>query len=107
MKPRSAKAKGTRLEKWVVSELEGLGVKARKQPGSGIYSDFPHDVQCWIADKRYIVECKSWKHGWRTGDNAMGKADVLVVKADHSEPRVYMTWDMFSELVKQAALEEG
>ena len=106
MKPRSAKAKGTRLEKAVMDMLNKLpGWRARKQPGSGIYDSFPHDVWAERIDgERVIVECKSWKNGWRTGDNAMGQADLLVIKRDHGEPMVYMSLARFGELT---ALEQG
>ncbi len=99
MKPRSAKAKGTKLEKWVVAQLESLGIRARRQPGSGIYQDFPHDCHFELPDGSMIVEAKSWKFGWRTGDNAMGKADMLVIKRDFGEPCVYMTWRTFARVV--------
>lgn len=99
MKAKSAKAKGTKLEKWVADQLNKIGVPAGKQPGSGIYQDFPHDVRAMLRDGPFIVECKSWKHGWRTGDNAMGQADILVIKRDHGTPCVYMPWEFFARLV--------
>lgn len=99
MKAASKKAKGTKLEAWVAKRLEAIGVTARRQPGSGAYADFPHDVQAWIGGKRYILECKSWRDGWRTGDRAMGKADLLIIKRNYGEPRVYMHWETFAELV--------
>ena len=99
MKPRSAKAKGTKLEKWVVDQLTNIGVPARKQPMSGALQDFPHDVYGELPDGRFIVEAKAWKHGWRTGDNAMGAADCLVMKRDYAAPAVYMSWDFFARLV--------
>ena len=101
MKTKSAKTKGYRLEKWIVDQLQSLGILARKQPGSGIYQDFPHDVYADIPGfGPLIVEAKSWKHGWRTGDNAMAGADILVIRADRSDPKVYMTWNTFSSLIK-------
>lgn len=99
MKNRSKKAKGTRLEKWCVDQLRTIGVPARKQPMSGALQDFPHDVCGELPDGRFIVECKSWKAGWRTGDRAMGAADCLVMKRDYATPAVYMSWDFFARLV--------
>ena len=99
MKQASKKAKGTKLESWVAKQLSALGVLARRQPGSGAYADFPHDVEAVIAGRRFILECKSWKDGWRTGDRAMGKADLLIIKRNHGTPRVYMHWETFAELV--------
>ncbi len=106
MRPRSAKAKGTRLEKDIAGYFRALGIEARRQPGSGIYSDFPHDVYAVLGGGhetvKLVIECKSWKAGWRTGDKAMGQADLLVIRADRSEPKVYMPWTTFS-LLAQAA----
>lgn len=99
MTPRSAKAKGARLEKWVAAALNTIGIPARRQPGSGIYNGFAHDVLAEIAGETYLVECKSWRHGWRTGDSALGKADLLVIRRDRAEPCVYMPWAAFERLV--------
>lgn len=105
LKARSAKAKGTKLEKWVSAELQDVGFRSRRQPGSGIYSDFAHDVAFELPGYgEVIVECKSWKHGWRTGDNAMGKAELLVIKRDYGTPCVYMPWLTFKGLCD--AIEE-
>lgn len=102
MKAKSAKAKGTRLEKWVCALFNSIpGWTARKQPGSGIYQDFKHDV--WAKREKdgnkFITECKSWKHGWRTGDKAMGMADFLVIKRDFGPAMIYMKASTFAELV--------
>jgi hypothetical protein len=101
MKARSAKAKGTKLEKFVQKEFEKIGWRSRKQPGSGIYRDFPHDVMAESPNgRRYIIECKKWRHGWRTGDKAKGGADFLVIQRDYGEACVYMTWAIFKELIE-------
>lgn len=99
MKARSAKAKGTRLEVEVVKTIEAHGLKVRRQPGSGIYADFPHDVELVIHGKRYIVECKARKNGFATLDRWRGAADLLVVKADREPPMVYLPLRLFSEII--------
>ncbi len=100
IKARSAKAKGTKLEKYVESEFSKIGWRARRQPGSGIYQSFPHDVAVESpSGDEYIVECKSWKHGWRTGEKALGAADILVIKKDFGEPFVYMSLKTFGNMV--------
>lgn len=99
MKAKSKKAKGTKLEQWVAKQLELIKWRGRRQPGSGVYRDFPHDV--YAEDpygRKFIVECKSWKNGWRTGDKAMGAADMLVIKRDYGEPCVYMSWETFAQI---------
>jgi len=102
MKAASAKAKGTRLEAQVVKDFQLAGLEARKQPGSGIYDAFPHDVELRLRGKRYIVECKSRKNSFQTLDNWLGKADLLVVKNDRAEPRVYLTWSAFIQMLGDA-----
>lgn len=99
MKPRSAKSKGTKLEKWVARELQSVGLRAHRQPGSGIYSDWPHDACFELNSNTYVVECKARKEGHRTLDRWLGKADILVIKRDFYPPNVYMSWDVFKELV--------
>jgi hypothetical protein len=100
VKPRSKKAKGTRLEKYVSLALSGMGWKTRKQPGSGIFQDFPHDVYAETdSGLKLIVECKNWKHGWRTGDKAMGAADMLVIKRDFGEPNIYLPLKVFQQII--------
>lgn len=105
IKPGTAKEKGNRLERAVQSALNKIpGVDARKQPGSGRYMGFPHDVffEHPTVGKK-IIECKSWKHGWRTGDNAMGRADVLVIKRDFGPAMAYLTFDDYCDLLAAAS----
>lgn len=102
MKARSKRAKGTKLEKFVANQLSDVGIRAHRQPGSGIFADWPHDAQFYLGDQPFIVECKAWKDGWRTGDKAMGAADIMVIKRDYGEPRVYMPWNVFRQLVNMA-----
>ena len=99
MKARSAKQKGLRLENEVVKLLQQAGLKARRQPGSGVYQDFPHDVELRVGEKRFIVECKARKNSFQTLDGWLGKADLLVVKVDRGEPRVYLPLRVLIELV--------
>lgn len=110
IKARTAKAKGRKLEKWLEGELSAAGLMARSQPGSGIYSDFPHDVEARLPDgTRLLVECKQRKaSAWKTGDKWIGAADMLVVRMDAPkkfgattpEPMVYLTWRTFLRLLR-------
>lgn len=102
MKPRSAKAKGTKLERQIVQELRDVGVDVRRQPGSGIYADFPHDVWFRLGERRYVIECKARREGHRTLDRWKGAADVLVIRADRSPANVYMTMELFLDLIASA-----
>lgn len=99
MRAKSAKAKGRRLEQDVVDLLKKAGLQARRQPGSGIYSDFPHDVELNHNDRRYIIECKSRRNGFATLNNWMGQADILVVKVDRGEPIAYLPLSVLRDLI--------
>ena len=98
----SAKRKGNKFERWVVSELSDIPhLEVRRQPGSGIYRDFPHDI--WLRhltqELEWTVECKHWEKGWRTGDKARGKADLLLIKRDSGEPCAYMPLSVLKDLL--------
>lgn len=98
MKPRSRKAKGSKFERKVMDFFNSLpGWKARKQPGSGIYQAFPHDVFAEFGEHQFIVECKKHKHGWRTGDRQIGQADFLCIERDYGEPMIYMSARVFAQ----------
>jgi Holliday junction resolvase len=104
MKPRSAKAKGTLLEKRVMLDLQRAGAAARKQPGSGIYSAFPADVYAEIPlIGPVLIECKSHKSPLATIRKWLGKATVLVHKANFEEPLVTIPLAHYCELVSHLA----
>ncbi len=100
MKARSAKAKGSKFEKKVVEFFNSLpGWSARKQPGSGIFQGFPHDVFAQLyREHDFVIECKKWKNGWRTGDKAIGQADFLFIERDYGEPMIYMSARVFAQI---------
>ena len=101
LKAASAKAKGLRLEKKVEARLLAAGLRARRQPGSGIYSAFPHDVALDLPGVGpLIIECKKRKEGHKTLDKWLGKGDLLVIEKDHGEPKVYMDWTLFEQMVR-------
>jgi hypothetical protein len=65
--------------------------------------EFPHDVQVTLpSGRRLIIEAKAWKDGWRTGDRAMGQADMLVMKRNFGEPMVYLSLATFADLLREA-----
>lgn len=107
MKAASAKAKGRKLEAAVVQDLKSAGLEARLQPGSGIYRDFPHDVEATLRGKRFIIECKARKDSFRQLDGWMGEADVLVVRCDRATPRVYMHWETFLSIAREDDVDEA
>lgn len=111
IKARSARAKGSRLEKAVMLALQDAGAKARKQPGSGIYSAFPADVYAEIPGLGPIlIECKSHKAPLKTIRKWLGKATVLVHKANGEQPLVTVPMHHYCqmvELISEAYLTPG
>lgn len=103
MKARSAKAKGYRLEKEVVKSHEDAGIPARRQPGSGIFQDFPHDVEINIGGEKFIGECKKRASLPKTFDRWLGGADFVFMAPDRQPPsRVYMRYEAYMRLAKKA-----
>lgn len=107
---KHAKAKGRKLEQWTVDEFERMGLKARRQPGSGVFGAFPHDVEAILPDgSKILVECKQRKKdAWATGERWIGSADMLVVRIDPAkpfaplrEPRIYMKMSVLQRLIGQ------
>lgn len=104
MKARSKKQKGTKLEVFVDKAFKSFGWNSRRQPGSGIYRDFRGDVAVESpGGSKYIIECKAWKHGWRTGDTAMEKssAQILVIKRNFGEPMAYLSLELLAQLLME------
>jgi len=105
IKPRSAKSKGLRYEKQVVQWLQSLGLEARRQPGSGIFADWPHDGVVTIGDRKCILEMKKRKAIPKTFEGWLKGADILVMASDRATPedyRVYLRAEFFEWLIKAA-----
>jgi|TARA_R110000823_G_scaffold261359_2_gene382086 hypothetical protein len=105
MKARSAKAKGTKVENWVTGWFKQCGWFARRQPGSGIYRDFPHDNQVESPDSSlsFNIECKARKSGLKTIQGWLGAADILVMKPDYQEPYFVLTSRAMQDICEHIA----
>ena len=58
MKPRSAKAKGRKLEKETHKDFQSFGWKSYVVPGSGAFDGWPGDVSVMSpAGGKYLVVC--------------------------------------------------
>lgn len=100
MKPRSAKAKGRKLEKLIHDRHKALGVNSRLQPGSGIFRDFPHDNRFKLPFIGELLgECKARKSGLKTLQGWLGRAQILFIKPDYEEPWVAMPWSTYSQFL--------
>ena len=96
------KAKGYRVERELVKMFEALpGWEGRRQPGSGQYLSFPHDLEVIGPKGTYVVEVKARANGegFKTLDRWRGQAEILILKADRAEPGVYMPWRVFADIV--------
>lgn len=108
MKPRSAKTKGGRVEKLVSDFLTSIGWRSRKQPGSGIYQHFPHDVCAEHPERgEFIIEVKARANPIQTIRRWMGAADMLVVKPDREEEIYILTRAAMKRLGEVEPVEEA
>ena len=103
----SAKRKGSRVELEVAKRLDAIeGVRAQKTPLSGALGGYwSGDIRATIeaTGEDFVVEVKARRDGFKVLDGWLGKNDVLVVRADRTEPRVYLTFDAFARLLEAAA----
>jgi hypothetical protein len=91
MAGRMSQRKGRRGEQDAVNALKAMGVSARRtaplQAGMGRQS-YAADV-AWGPDHKYTAECKTLANGFASVYNALGGADLLIIKADRRE-RLYV-----------------
>ena len=102
---------GKREERQIVKDLEKLGYRARRQPGSGNRAvDLQHDV-CWLdsptgklhIESKYRETC-AWKvlEKWRAG------ADILYLRCDgrrngqDGQAMAYLPWEILMQLIGEA-----
>lgn len=114
MPRKNNKPLGSGLETRVVRRAQRLGMEARRQPGSGVYREFPNDVLIDTPGMRVLVECKvrsehpSMKEmlGWLENVEKNGRGmrfpgmGVVVYNPKGSrKPKVLMDLDEFLGLV--------
>jgi hypothetical protein len=111
MKPRSAKAKGKRLQNWLRDLLLELFPLERDDVRSTTMGDTGEDVQLSPAARRYIpfqIECKNKAriavYAWIKQAREHGDHEPLVVmKEDNAEPVVVVDAVLFFKMVKELA----
>lgn len=109
MKPSSAKAKGMRLQKWVVNKIKGMfnvdDTDIKSIP-SGVNGE---DI--WMSRKVRLklplsFECKSRKklvvydYYKQCCNNSNGYEPIVIIKEDREKPLVIVDFDYFLELHK-------
>lgn len=110
IKINSAKAKGRRLQQWVAKRVQELFNLSEKDVVSASGGVSGIDVQLAESARSvfaYGVECKSYAriaiYPWwlqcKINATKEGLSPLLVVKGDHKEPLVVMSWETFETLI--------
>jgi Holliday junction resolvase len=109
MSGRSAKTKGTRVERELVQKLEAEGVTAWRVPMSGsLGGSLSADIKIG-KDRGFSVEVKARAGGggFSTIEKWLGNNQALFLKRDRQEPMVVLEWEMFIELIKAYLDDNG
>ena len=107
MSGRSAKTKGTRVERELVQKLEAEGVTAWRVPMSGsLGGSLSADIKIGKA-RGFSVEVKARGGGFSTIEKWLGNNQALFLKRDRQEPMVVLEWEMFIELIKAYLDDNG
>lgn len=113
--PKNTAQIGKREERQIVKDLEALGYKARRQPGSGNRAvDLQHDVlwQDSPAGKLHIEDKYRRDSQWKTLESYRAGADILTVRCDgrvagqDGERMAFLPWKLLLELVGEAPATE-
>jgi Holliday junction resolvase len=101
--------KGSKFETEMQKAIAKTGWSIRKQPSSGAFGSrvgsmsLTGDLVMTLGDYKYRCECKRRKQppltlmGWLAG------CHILFIRADHGEATVFMTEELFLDLLKLAA----
>lgn len=106
MKARSARAKGSRLEKRVAEEYRSIGIDARRMPLSGAITHMKGDI--WKATyDGWIDECKNaetvkLKEWWQQALRQRGKAEpVLHISANYRPVITVISSEKYYQLMQE------
>lgn len=106
MKARSAKAKGSRLERLVAGEYRRIGIEAKRMPLSGAFSHLKADIFKPVYDG-WHDECKNQetvklKEWWSQATSTCGKSEpVLHISANFRPVITVMRTDKYIDLLKE------
>lgn len=99
------KDKGDRAERFIVKELQALGLEAQRVPLSGAAGGkFVGDIVLevpGIGKRLGEVKVRKDAQGFRLIEKWLreGLNDYLFLKRDYGKPFVVLTWDSFAELM--------
>ena len=98
--------KGNRLERALVRALQDHGFAAERVPLSGSAGgSYTGDLTVPLLGRDLRVEAKARGHGFQQLYNWLSGADLLIVRADRSEPLVVLSMKLAIEIA--AAAERG
>jgi Holliday junction resolvase len=98
---RSPKRKGTRVERELVHLLCEIGLPCARVPLSGaIGGAWSGDIELELLDRTVKVEVKA-RREFRTLQQWLAKAELLLLKVDRAAPLVVMPINLFAELTRR------
>ncbi len=102
----SRQAASQREERQIVKDLERLGYRARKQPGSGNRDiTLQHDA-CWLDSPigtLHIEDKYRTESQWKRLETYKQGADILTLRCSGGERMAFLSWDLLLQLVGSAA----
>jgi Holliday junction resolvase len=95
--------KGNRLERALVRALQDNGFAAERVPLSGsVGGSYTGDLTVPLLGRDLRVEAKARGHGFSQLYSWLAGADLLIVRADRSEPLVIVPLRLAIEIAKAA-----
>ncbi len=97
-----SKVKGTRIERETVNALRELGIDAKRVPLSGAHPDLPGDITINLVNVLLTGEIKARKNGngFAVIESWLGERDFLVLRRNHAEPLIVISWKTFCDFLK-------
>lgn len=99
MSGRKSRDKGNRAERAIVKFLQAQGFAAEKI--SGMYKPGP-DLTVSVIGRDLVVEVKARAAGFRELYKWLEARDLLIVRADRSEPLVILPLKLAAEIAAKA-----
>ena len=113
----SAKRKGTRIEREIVTLHEAAGVPCKRVPWSGAIGALHPEFTRLKGDVRVRpdtdhemvgeVKARAGGSGFKTIERWLGENDLLFLRRDRSKPLVAMPWQTYQKLLLISRTECG
>jgi Holliday junction resolvase len=100
---KASRQKGNRAERAIVKFLQGRGFAAERVPLSGAAGgSYPGDLTVPVLNVDRVVEVKCRADGFRELYRWLVDRDILIVRADRSEPLVVLPLKLAAEIAAKA-----